>query len=185
MNDENRLRWQLNLRIGKKEKKLARELSIADSVIISTYYRRGSMEPVIWIHLATNWYSALVRDRQVATQGAPSLLSDVYHICRRTRHKSDSWKYSILTMSTHPLLMNVLRWKMRLLLPRWIFHHHSTAAPDKFRRPEGNPVIMKLQALSANRWPQIISSTRQRWLLSLTECCLFIIYLQYINTMHC
>ena len=26
MNDENRLRWQLNLRIGKKEKKLAREL---------------------------------------------------------------------------------------------------------------------------------------------------------------
>ena len=47
MNDENRLRWQLNLRIGKNKKKLARELSIADSVIISTYYRRGSMEPVI------------------------------------------------------------------------------------------------------------------------------------------
>ena len=105
MNDENRLRWQLNLRIGKKEKKLARELSIADSVIISTYYRRGSMEPVIWIHLATNWYSALVRDRQLATQD----------FC---------WTFVIFSEEpgTKVILGNIASWPCQPILSLWMFY---------------------------------------------------------------
>ena len=109
MNDENRLRWQLNLRIGKKEKKLARELSIADSVIISTYYRRGSMEPVIWIHLATNWYSALVRDRQLLQHKVLPVF------CR---------KFIIFTEEPGTIVIfgNIASWPCQPILSLWMFY---------------------------------------------------------------
>ena len=109
MNDENRLRWQLNLRIGKKEKKLARELSIADSVIISTYYRRGSMEPVIWIHLATNWYSALVRDRQLLQHKVLPVFCQTFVIFSEEP-------------GTKVILGNIASWPCQPILSLWMFY---------------------------------------------------------------